>query len=48
MSDEQKLIAELAARFLLAGIEKNGLGSDPAYASRAISYAKQIVEGAKQ
>lgn len=48
MSDEEKLIAELAAQFLLASITKNGLGSDPVYGFRALKYAKQIVQGAKK
>lgn len=46
MSEDQKLIAELAARFLVADIEKRGLSRDGAYASWALAHAKDIVSGA--
>jgi hypothetical protein len=46
MSDEQKLIVEIAARFLVAEIEKHGLSRDGARASWALSHAREIVNGA--
>lgn len=48
MSEDQKLVAEIAARLLLANIEKSGLGRDPALGERALAYARQIVKGARE
>jgi hypothetical protein len=48
MSDEQKLVAEIATRLMLACVEKGGIGKDLAYANRCLSHAKRIVEGAKE
>lgn len=48
MTDAEKLIAELAARFLVAHIEKYGLTGDSAYANRALADARQILKGAAQ
>ena len=46
MSEEQKLIIEIAARFYEAEIQKRGLSRDDAYAHWALSHAKFIVKGA--
>jgi hypothetical protein len=43
MSETQKLIAELAARFLVARIENGGPTNDSAYAVQCAMLAKTIV-----
>ncbi|MBO6755501.1 MAG: hypothetical protein JJ902_04190 [Roseibium sp.] len=46
MSEEQKLIAELAARFMVARIEQGGGTNDAAYANQCLMLARTIVRGA--
>ena len=48
MSEDQKLIAKIAAELMTAHIEKNGLSRDSCYASWALSHAKDIVNGSKK
>jgi hypothetical protein len=47
MSEEQKLIAKLAAQFLVAAIQNGGLSGDLAYSERALRHARNIVRGSK-
>jgi hypothetical protein len=47
MTEEQKLIAEIAARLLVANIARNGMGRDSAHAHNAVVFARQIVEMVK-
>ena len=47
MSDIEKLIAELAARFLVERIRSGGPVNDPAYAKQCVILAKTIVAGAR-
>lgn len=48
VTEEQKLIAEIATRLLVASVEKSGLGRDDAYAHNAVVFARKIVEMVKQ
>lgn len=48
MTEEQKMIAEIATRLLVASVEKNGLGRDEAYARNAVMFARKIVSMVKQ
>jgi hypothetical protein len=48
MSEDQKLIAEIAARLMLACVERDGIGKDLAYANRCLDHAHCIVNGAKK
>lgn len=43
MSETEKLIAELAARFLVARIEAGGSTGEKAYAYQCVALAKAIV-----
>jgi len=45
MSEEQKLMAEIATKLLVAEVEKRGLSRDGAYASWCVSHARSIVNG---
>lgn len=47
MSEEQKLIIELAARFMVARINQGGGTSDKAYAYQCLNLAEVIVSQAK-
>lgn len=47
MTEEQKLIAEIAARLLVANIARNGMGRDATHAHNAVVFARQIVEMVK-
>ncbi len=46
MNESEKLIAEMAARFLLATIERGGPTNDTVIAARCVALAKAIVTGA--
>ena len=46
MIDEQKLIAELAARFMVEAIKKTGPTRDVAYSEQCVSHAIRIVRRA--
>jgi hypothetical protein len=46
MSEEEKLTAELAARFLVARINYSGATGDVAYANQCVALAQVIVRGA--
>ena len=46
MNETEKLIAELAARFLVARIETGGATNDKAYAHQCVTLARAIVNGA--
>ena len=46
MSEEQKLIAELAARFMVEVLRKVGPTRDNAYAHQCVSHATIIVNAA--
>lgn len=46
MSETEKLIAELAARFLVARIENGGNTREVAYANQCVILARAIVNGA--
>ena len=46
MSEEQKLIADLAARFMVAVIAKLGPTRDDAYANQCVAHATSIVRQA--
>ena len=48
MTEDQKLIVEIATRLLVASVEKNGLGRDDAYAHNAVIFARKIVSLVKQ
>lgn len=48
MTEEQKLVAEIATRLLVASVEKNGLGRDDAYAHNAVIFARKIVRMAQE
>lgn len=48
MTEEQKLIAEIAARLVVANIERNGMIRDSAYAHNAVVFARKIVEMVKE
>ena len=45
MSEQQKLMVEIAARLMAAHVEKFGVSRDQAYAVRCVAAAKTIVEG---
>ncbi|MDI6029539.1 hypothetical protein QBK99_25695 [Corticibacterium sp. UT-5YL-CI-8] len=46
MREDQKLIVELAARFMVAKIEKDGFSRDQAYAVNCVGLAATIVRQA--
>ncbi|CAM3092616.1 hypothetical protein PANO111632_02690 [Paracoccus nototheniae] len=46
MSDVQKMIAEIAAQFMLAKIQAGSPIDDSAYSRRCVARAKEIVNGA--
>lgn len=48
MTEEQKLIAEIATRLLVAHVEKSGLSRYDAYAHNAVVLARKIVNMVKQ
>lgn len=48
MDETGKLIAEMAARFMLATIERGGPTNDTVLASRCVALAKAIVTGASE
>lgn len=48
MTEEQKMIADIATRLLAASVERNGLGRDMAYAYNAVAFARKIVEEVKR
>lgn len=48
MTEEQRLIAEIATRLLVASVEKSGLGRDDTYAHNAVIFARKIVAMVKQ
>lgn len=48
VTEEQKLIAEIAARLLVANIERNGMGRDSSRAHNAVVFARHIVEMVKR
>lgn len=43
MSEKEKLVIELAARFMVARIEQGGKTNDPAYAHQCLMLARIIV-----
>lgn len=46
MSEREKLIAELAARFMVSFIGRGGAINDIAHANNCVKQAKAIVDGA--
>lgn len=48
MNDNEKLIAEIAARFMLATIERGGPINDTVVATRCVALAKAIVTSAAE
>lgn len=48
MTEDQKLIVEIAARLLVARVDKEGWSRDITNAHNAVVLARTIVEGAKK
>ncbi|MBN8189529.1 hypothetical protein JF540_22850 [Salipiger thiooxidans] len=48
MSEVEKLIADMAARFMVARIQSGGGTNDTAYARQCLELARAIVNGARK
>lgn len=48
MTEEQKLIAEIATRLMVATIKNSGFSKDIFYSQVALKHAKNIVKGSKE